>query len=379
LKNLILSILKIATSPLAILYGLVTWLRNLLYDKKISSSLNFSVPIINVGNLSMGGTGKTPHTEYLISILKDSYNICTLSRGYKRHSRGFIMADENADAKYIGDEPMQFKTNFPEINVCVSEDRILAVPQIMQLKPSTQVILLDDAFQHRSIAPSLNILITTAQKLYTNDYILPFGTLREFRSGAKRADIIIVSKCDAEMNEASKNKIVTELNILPHQHLFFTTIKYNNAYNLLTKESVSLQHQDIILVSGIANNSNLFSYLSIHTNSIHVLKFPDHYYYNSDDINDIIETYNNLSSTNKCIVTTQKDATRLLLHKQKLQEHNIVIAVLPIKISFLFNDEINFDKLILQHLLSYYPIIETTENYEIETIEQINKTEHETS
>lgn len=169
MKKIIVQLLKIITSPLAILYGLVTWLRNLLYDKKISTSLKFSIPIINVGNLSMGGTGKTPHTEYLINMLQHSYQVATLSRGYKRYTRGFVMASNNSTARDIGDEPMQYKLNFPTTEVCVCEDRILGVPQMMQHNHNINVILLDDAFQHRSIAPSMNILITTAQKLYVND------------------------------------------------------------------------------------------------------------------------------------------------------------------------------------------------------------------
>lgn len=194
---------------------------------------------------------------------------------------------------------------------------------------------------------------------------MPFGTLREFKSGAARADIIIVSKCIENFTQENKNSIIQKLKPLPHQHVFFTKIKYLLPYNLLTNEIVPLQYQDIILVSGIANNGSLYNYLQQHTKSIHTLSFPDHYYYNTDDINDILETFKNLNSNNKCIVTTQKDATRLLLHKEILQLSNTTILVLPIKIEFLFNEADDFEKLIYNHLISYYPIIaNTTENYE---------------
>ncbi|MFM2387758.1 MAG: tetraacyldisaccharide 4-kinase [Bacteroidota bacterium] len=361
---MLLQILRYLTLPLAIPYGLIVALRNKLYDWKLSDSLQFNLPIINVGNLSVGGTGKTPHTEYLIELLQDTYQVATLSRGYGRYTRGFILAAEGINARDIGDEPMQFFTKFPHISVCVCEDRILAVPQLKQRKPYTQVLLLDDAFQHRSIAPSLNILLTDFSKPYTKDYILPFGNLREFRSGAIRADIIVVTKCPHELTEAQAAVITKEINATEHQQVFFSTLAHGEAYSANTGEKTSLKGKQILLVSGIANNAALVAYLKQEADMVHVLKYKDHYYYNTDDVQDILETFGNMPKGNNILLCTEKDFTRLALHQNLFTQANIALHVLPVKISFLFNAASQFERLILQHILLYYPILEQHEyNY----------------
>jgi tetraacyldisaccharide 4'-kinase len=358
LKALLLNLLKYATLPLALLYGLVIALRNWIYNKGISSPLKFSLPIINIGNLSVGGTGKTPHTEYLIEMLQDTYNVATLSRGYKRYTRGFKQADYHSTSRDIGDEPMQYHIKYPNVQVCVGEDRILAIPQMLQAKQSTQVILLDDAFQHRSIQPSLNILITDFAKPYYADYILPFGRLREFRSGAKRADIIIVSKCPAQLSQVDMQKMQNALKPLHKQQVYFTTIQYLPILQQPAASPLSLQQSNVLLVSGIANNAPMVGYVKAQAASVHCLTFADHYYYNLDDISDIIETYNNLPQGNRVLLTTEKDYTRLSLHLLLLQQANVIVAVLPIKVQFLQQQELAFQQHILQHLLQYYPVMD---------------------
>jgi tetraacyldisaccharide 4'-kinase len=357
IKRYLIDLLRYLTLPLALLYGLIIFIRNKFYDWGLSSSLRFTLPMINIGNLSVGGTGKSPHTEYLIQLLKHSYKIATLSRGYKRASQGFVLANETSTARDIGDEPMQFKLNHPEIEVCVCEDRIMAVPSLLQRKPFVQVILLDDAFQHRSIKPSLNILMTDANHLYTNDYILPFGRLREFRSGAKKADIIIVSKCKTNLSIDEKNKIIQEINPLPHQTIFFSEILYKQCYNLFNQQLVDLNNQDLLIISGIANNDSLLDYVRTKTKNFHLLAYRDHHYFTKDDVEEMIEAYNNLPHQEKYLLTTQKDATRLLLHQQMLQNANVQVIVLPIEISFLFEEHKKFDQIISAHLLEYYPPI----------------------
>jgi tetraacyldisaccharide 4'-kinase len=365
IKRYIFSFLRYLTLPLALLYGVIIFIRNKFYDWGLSSSLNFTIPMISLGNLSVGGTGKSPHTEYLIELLKDKYKLATLSRGYKRATRGFVLASETTTAWEIGDEPMQFKLNYPQVEVCVCEDRIMAVPSLLQHKPDVEVILLDDAFQHRSIKPSMNILITDANHLYTKDYILPFGRLREFRNGAKRADIIIVSKCKKDISESEQKQIVSEINASENQHVFFSEIKYKTCYHLFTDEKIEIANEDLLIVSGIANNDSLLTYIRTKTKNFHLLGYRDHHYFTNDDVQEMIEAYNNLPNQKRYLLTTQKDATRLLLHKKNLQEANIDVIVLPIEIAFIGEGKDKFDELILQHLLDYYPPILNEEEEEI--------------
>jgi tetraacyldisaccharide 4'-kinase len=357
----LLTLLRYITLPLALLYGLIVFLRNKLYDWKLSESLKFSIPIINVGNLSVGGTGKTPHTEYLIEMLQYTYQAATLSRGYKRFTRGFVLADANSNARDIGDEPMQYFAKYPNISVCVCEDRILAVPQLMQRKPYTQVLLLDDAFQHRSIAPSLNILITDYSRLYSKDYILPFGHLREFRSGAARADIIIVSKCPLDFNNKQSLEVQKELVPLPHQQVYFTCLKYGDIYEPLTQTKQQLSGCNVLIVAGIANPEPMQQYVQSSAKMVHCLTYKDHYYFTTDDVADIIETYKNMPEGNTILLTTEKDYTRLILHQNLFTAAKIALHVLPVRIQFLLDGATNFEQQILQHLLTYYPIINEDE------------------
>src|ERR1035437_8990725 len=227
--------------PLSVLYGGIIWLRNKLFDKKVFHSVPFNFPIICVGNLAVGGTGKTPMVEYLIELLKDDFKVATLSRGYKRKTSGFAIANEKTTAIDIGDEPMQFHKKFPELTVVVSEERLVAIPQLLYDRPETQVLILDDAFQHRQVKAGLNILLTEYHNLYTRDFILPAGDLRDVQSSSKRAHIIIVTKCKSYLTEEEKQKIIKELKPLDYQKIFFTKIEYASPYHLFTKETRFLQ------------------------------------------------------------------------------------------------------------------------------------------
>lgn len=197
--------------PFSMIYESVIWIRNKLFDKKILRSAKFNFPLICVGNLALGGTGKTPMVEYLVRMLKDRYEVATLSRGYKRKTKGFAIANEHATAVDIGDEPMQIHIKFPDVTVAVAEERVIGIPQLLYEKPRTQLIVLDDAFQHREVEAGMNILLTDYNNLYTRDILLPAGDLRDIKSSSKRADIIIVTKCKASLEENEKDKIVREL------------------------------------------------------------------------------------------------------------------------------------------------------------------------
>ena len=240
--------------PLSFIYGAIIWLRNWLYDKKIFNSATFNFPIICVGNLATGGTGKTPMTEYLIRLLKNDYKTATLSRGYKRKTKGFAIADEDTTALEIGDEPMQFHQKFPDIVVAVGEERLFAIPQILHQRPETQVIILDDAFQHRQVTAGLNIILTDYSNLYTRDLMLPAGDLRDVRSSSKRADIIIVTKCKQDISESERQSVIAEIDPAENQTVYFTTIVYDNPYHLFNKEEITVTRDHaILLVCGIAN------------------------------------------------------------------------------------------------------------------------------
>ncbi|HRO43604.1 MAG TPA: tetraacyldisaccharide 4'-kinase [Flavipsychrobacter sp.] len=344
------SVVKFLLYPLALLYGGIVWLRNRLYDTGIFSSIEFSVPVISVGNLSVGGTGKTPHVEYLIRLLQYQYQVATMSRGYKRRTQGFLLADANANALRLGDEPMQYHMKFPEVAVSVAEERITGIPTLLQKRSDVDVVLLDDAYQHRSVKPGLNILITDFSKPFYNDFILPYGRLREGRNAYKRADIIIVSKSPLDLTEEKANEITCRINPLPHQQVFFSCIEYDTPYDFFTKETVSLTNANAVLVCCIAKPEPLVHFLQRNTKDVHVLSYPDHHYFLSKDMEEITDAYRNWNIPDKVIVTTEKDATRLHLQTDRLRSLNARIVVLPIRVSFLFREGEQFDRKVHQYI-----------------------------
>ncbi|MCB0696662.1 MAG: tetraacyldisaccharide 4'-kinase [Chitinophagaceae bacterium] len=340
---------RIFLYPLALIYGAVVWMRNRLYDSGFYSSIEFSVPVISVGNLSVGGTGKTPHIEYLIRLLQYQFRTATMSRGYKRRTQGFLLADAETNALRIGDEPMQYHMKFPGLTVSVAEERMTGIPKLLQQRPLTEVVLLDDAFQHRSVKPGVNILITDHAKPFYKDRILPAGTLRENRQAYKRADVVIVSKCPDNITTQEADEITRNINPQQHQQVFFTKMFYETPYDLFTGEKLTLTGKNIILVCCIAKPAPLIQYLEAQAKEVHVLSYPDHHYFLKKDIEEVQETHKNWDAGDKIIVTTEKDAARLYLHAEKLKEWGVTIAVLPILVSFLFNRGSAFDQLILNY------------------------------
>jgi len=328
--------------PISWIYGAVIWLRNKLYDKNILKSSAFNFPIICVGNLAAGGTGKTPMTEYLIRLLKNDYKTATLSRGYKRKTAGFAIANKDTTALEIGDEPMQFHQKFPDVAVAVGEERIVAIPQLLHERPETEVIILDDAFQHRQVKAGLNIILTDSSNLYTRDFILPAGDLRDVRSSSKRADIIIVTKCKADLSEEEKRSIIKEISPAEHQAVYFTTIVYGKPYHLFTKEeSVIKPEDDILLVCGIANPRPLKEHLTKHADSYDMLRYADHHIFHSNDLQDIRQQFKKIKSDKKLVLTTEKDAVRLEKFEKELND--FPIYVVPIEHQFLFNEATEFN------------------------------------
>ncbi len=343
-------LVRILLYPLALLYGAIVWLRNRLYDTGFFSSISFSVPVIVVGNLSVGGTGKTPHVEYLIRLLRPYFSVATMSRGYKRHTQGFVLADAHSNALRIGDEPMQYHLRFPEIAVSVAEERMTGIPLLLQKRPDVQVVLLDDAFQHRSVKPGLSILITDFSRPFYTDFILPYGTLRESRKAAGRATVIVVSKCPPGMAPEAAAAMRKALAPRPDQQVFFSAIQYGVAYDFFTREPVALTGKSLLLVAGIAKPGPLKAYLETQGQAVHLLAYPDHHYFGSRDLEEIGETLAGWPEAEKMIVTTEKDAARLHLHHDQLRAEGWTIAVVPIQVAFLFGEGGAFEKKVLEYV-----------------------------
>lgn len=339
--------------PLALIYRVIIWVRNKLFDYNILKSASFNFPLICVGNLAVGGTGKTPMTELIVELLKDEFKMATLSRGYKRRTKGFAVANANTTALEIGDEPMQFHKKYPEMIVAVGEERLFAIPQILSQFPETQTIILDDAFQHRSVKSGLNIILTDYNNLYTRDLMFPAGDLRDMKSSSKRAEVIVVTKCKSDLNADKKMSILKELKPLPQQEVFFTSITYGNPYHMFdTQKKLNLTSSDhVLLVCGIANPGQIKKYLSNIVYSYEMIKFPDHHIFTTDDLQEIKSQFSKMLSDKKFILTTEKDAVRLEKFKEELVD--FPIYVLPIKHQFLFDDEVRFVKILKTYIQSF--------------------------
>lgn len=290
--------------PFSLLYGAIVWLRNKFFDWNWISHKSYDFPIICVGNLSVGGTGKSPMIEYLIRLLKDDFKVATLSRGYKRKTSGFYLVNGNEDAVATGDEPLQFKTKFPEITVAVDENRQRGIGELQKLKTSPEVILLDDAFQHRKVRPGFSILLTAYDSLYINDWILPAGNLREPRSGAKRADIIVVTKTPKDLSSKEMLQIKNKLSLKSHQTVYFSFIAYADYLSSGQKQIVlNSLPDDFVLVTGIANPKPLVQFLKERSLKFDHLRFPDHHNFTSNELAEI--------DNHDFILTTEKDFMRL--------------------------------------------------------------------
>ena len=307
---------------------------------------------ICVGNLNVGGTGKTPHVEYLVRLLSESFNVATLSRGYKRKTRGFILADNTSSSLEIGDEPRQYKFKFPSLTVAVCEDRCAGAHKILEQKPQTECIILDDAFQHRWLKAGLNIMLTDFNNLFTRDYMIPSGTLREFRCGAKRADIIIVTKCPETLSETERKKIAEEINPEKNQHLFFSYIHYGSLvkYDDVDAKVDLNTFQSALLFSGIANTGPLNNYLLENNYSVHPLHFNDHHQFTSQDLINIRVTFNNIAKNNSVVITTEKDAMRIETPEQRAILKNLPVYFIPIYVEFFPSDKEMFNKIIMNYV-----------------------------
>ena len=327
---------KILFWKLSIQFSLVTSIRNFIYNIGVIKSRQFNLPIISVGNLVLGGSGKTPTIEYLIRLLSKNYKIAVLSRGYGRKSNGFIIADSNSDANLIGDEPMQYYRKFKNIIVSVGSNRVRGINKLIKLNSKPEIILLDDAYQHRRVKPGMSILLTKFNDLYSDDNIFPLGNLRESKSNANRADIILVTKCDKNISKDQKRHIIQKLNIGDNQKIYFSSIKYSKM--LYDKESSKLLSEfkniKFTLVTGIANSSYMVNYLKDNDFNFNHLSFKDHHNYSDSDISNI--------NNNEIVITTEKDYVKLY--------SRVTTKLFYLPIEFLIHNEEEFNNQILNSI-----------------------------
>ena len=336
------------------LYGLGVKFRNMLFEIGILHSESFDVPVISVGNITVGGTGKTPHVEYLIELLKDKAKVAVLSRGYKRRTRGFVIADDNATAKTIGDEPLQMKRKYGvDITVAVDRKRCHGIRQLTSDEDGIDVILLDDAFQHRYVKPGVNILLVDYHRLIIYDKLLPAGRLREPLSGKNRADIVIVTKCPHDLKPMEFRVITKAMNLYPFQRLFFTCLEYRNITPVFGSGEQSLdsigKDCHILLLTGIASPQQMIEDLSPRCPHITPLTFGDHHTFTSSDVARINNEFAALPHP-KMIITTEKDATRLIAVEGLSEEVRGAMFALPVKIRFMLGQEESFNEKIIGYV-----------------------------
>lgn len=349
-------------SPLSWLYGLGVNFRNRLFDKKILKQHSFDIPVICVGNLTVGGTGKTPHIEYLIRLLSPQYKVAVLSRGYKRKTSDFMFVDIHSEARDVGDEPLQIKQKFPAVLVAVDKDRVNGISKILSFEKEQcpDVILLDDGFQHRYVKPSLSILLVDSNRPVFEDQLLPAGSLREPLKGKERASIVIVTKCDPDMQPIDFRIYTNGLDLYAFQQLYFTGLDYGMIVPLFPDlqgeplQVLDIRKKHVFLVAGIASPRPLVDKLEHVTYNLYTHFFPDHHSFKEKDIQSIRELVNTVDDNNKIILTTEKDAVRLRTLPYLDQEMKKLLYYIPVRVTFIDeNEQEQFNNNILEHVRNY--------------------------
>ena len=357
-------------TPLSWCYGLGVSIRNLLFDMGLRKSRSFKTPVITVGNITVGGTGKTPHVEYLVRLLQDELHVAVLSRGYKRRSKGFLVADEHTTTYDVGDEPFQMKKKFPGVTVAVDRQRVHGILQLTNgdnRKSDVDVVVLDDAFQHRQVKPGINILLVDYHRLITYDRLLPAGRLREPLAAKNRADIVIVTKCPKDLKPMEYRVVTKALNLFPYQQLYFSTLEYDGLKGLYpeakaapaitmsqhtqqsTPASSSLASTNVLLLAGIASPRQMIEDLTPLAKSLTPLTFSDHHDFSARDVRRINTAFEALPKP-RLIITTEKDGARLTCIEGLSDEVRRHLYVLPIHIRFLLDQQKDFDNGILEYI-----------------------------
>lgn len=348
--------LKIILYPISLIYGLVVYLRNALYDSNVFKSTEFEIPVISIGNITVGGTGKTPHTEYLVTLLKKHVNVATLSRGYKRKSKGFVLVQETSDVQNVGDEPLQMKQKFPEVTVAVDEKRVHGIEKLLSDEQTTpDVILLDDAFQHRQVTPGINILLIDYNRPIDQDHLLPLGRLRERSYQRRRANVIIYTKCPDEVTPITRRIIMKNVNLRPYQSLYFTTMEYGTPVPVFPEAAAEVpdfakEKVNSLMLVGIANPDQFRNYLASVSNLKDELVFSDHHNFTNADFKKIEQLYESQQSAAAFVFTTEKDAIRLRTNATLNDALKAHLFYIPITIKFLDHEGKSFDKKIVGYV-----------------------------
>lgn len=347
-----LKFLLVLLAPLAILYGLIVKIRNLMFDNGIFKSVSFDKPIICLGNITVGGTGKTPHAEYILKLLLENCQLATLSRGYGRKTKGFGYVSSESTAEEVGDEPLQLKLKFPAVKVAVDADRVNGISTLIKENPDLDVIILDDAFQHRWVKPGLMILLIDFNQLITRDYFLPMGRLRDSVKEKRRADIVLVTKCPLDLSQEQKLSIEKELRLNSNQSIYFTGIGYGEPIPVFKEFGFNLKLEngkDVFAFAGIANPTFFYSHIKSKANLIETYTFSDHFAFTENKISPIFESYLKNGTLDKSIVTTEKDAARLRGLSFLDEEFKKALFYIPIEVNFIDNQETSFINQILTY------------------------------
>lgn len=342
--------------PVSLIYGFVTGIRNFLYNREIIRSENFRTPVICIGNITVGGTGKTPHTEYLVELLSRHFSVAVLSRGYRRKTSDFTVATATSSVEEIGDEPLQVARKYPKVMVAVERDRVKGVKKILELQPETNVIVLDDGFQHRRLKPGFSILLSDYGRPMKNDNLLPYGSLREDKKNSSRANTIIITKTPAEISPDEMKSLADEYKKLPGQNIYFTGIKYHtpvavfeNTVKKLQPEWNSFSNNGAVIVTGIANPDPLLIHVQRFFSEIVHLRFPDHHNFTTGDILRISSSWKELKSAYKYILTTEKDAVRIREIESIPEYLKPIMYYIPVGIDFLAGKD-EFEKTIIDYV-----------------------------
>lgn len=342
-------------APFAMIYGLIVSLRNALYDSSLLRSTSFDLPVISVGNIKVGGTGKTPTVEWLIQMLAPYLNVAVLSRGFSRKTNGYHFVDVTDNTYTVGDEALQIKRKFPSIAVAVCESRTLGVSSLLMDRPRTEVVLLDDAFQHRSIAPSLSIVMTEYYNPYYKDYLMPMGKLREWRSAIQRANYLIVSKCPTDLTISEANSFKKSVEEIKNENIYFAHISYGPCYSMFDyHRQLHLDSETAVqIISGIAEPEYLKDYYRDRAARVYSYDFPDHHPYESSDVVNIISSFSRIPYEKKALITTEKDVVKLINHIELFKKENIELFIQRIGIHILFGQQQEIERKIKGLLLNF--------------------------
>lgn len=348
--------------PLSIVFGAVVWVRNILFDFKILKSREFDIPVISVGNITVGGTGKTPHVEYLLGLLAPEFKVAVLSRGYKRKTHGFFLASEQSTAFEIGDEPCQIKQAFPDAVVAVDANRAKGIEKLLRLDSGIKAILLDDAFQHRYVTPGLSILLVDYNRPVFDDFLLPYGRLRELPPARSRADIIVVTKCPADLKPIDQRLLEKRLKMYAYQKIYFSHLVYgtpqpvfNDLESSKSRMGFDNKKMQLVVLAGIADATPFIEYLGTMGEIERTMIFPDHHQYSVKELHELVEYFSSMPAKNRVIVTTAKDAMKLRQFTNLDEELKAAMYFIPVGVAFCESDEKSFNHQIINYVRNNRP------------------------